>query len=227
MSSDGMKPDPKRVEAIAKMAKPANKSELQTILGMENYLSKFAPHPSGVNAPKRDLLKKDSEFMWDMQQETAFTKMKDIVTRSPVLVVDYYSSYPEVEHLPDTRAATVINKIKRILTRHGKCQKLLTDNGPQYSSSETSKFADEWDFYHVTSSPTYPQWNGLAERTVQTIKRLMKKAKEEKKDPYLSLLEPRNTPVTDLCPQNSIYVTPTAFVNTMHNQPSAPRSYRT
>ncbi|KAI0238058.1 hypothetical protein LSAT2_011314 [Lamellibrachia satsuma] len=114
-----MKPDPKRVEAIAKMAKPANKSELQTILGMENYLSKFAPHPSGVTAPMRDLLKKDSEFMWDMQQETAFTKMKDIVTRSPVLVVDYYSSYPEVEHLPDTRAATVINKIKRILARHG------------------------------------------------------------------------------------------------------------
>ena len=57
-----MKPDPKKVEAIAKMAKPVNKTELQIILGMANYLAKFAPHLNDVTAPIRDLLKKDSEF---------------------------------------------------------------------------------------------------------------------------------------------------------------------
>ena len=71
----------------------------------------------------------------------------------------------------------------------------MSDNGPQYASCEFTKFAREWGFEHVTLSPTYPQSNGLAERTVQTIKQLMKKAKEEKKDVYLSLLELRNTPV--------------------------------
>ena len=115
--------------------------------------------------------------------------------RDYVLVVDYYSNYPEVEHLPDTRSETVINKLKAILARHGKCLKFVSDNGPQYASSEFAKFASEWGFEHVTSSPTYPQSNSLAERTVQTIKQLMKKAKEEKKDVYLSLLELCNTPV--------------------------------
>ncbi|XP_041351039.1 uncharacterized protein LOC121369990 [Gigantopelta aegis] len=70
--------------------------------------------------------------------------------REYVLVVDYYSNYPEVEHLPDTRSRTAINKIKRILARHGKCQKLVSDNCPQYSSSEFNSFAKEWDFNHIT-----------------------------------------------------------------------------
>lgn len=44
----------------------------------------------------------------------------------------------------------------------------------------------------------YPQSNGLAEKNVQTAKRILTKAKEDKKDPYLCLLEYRNTPVDGL-----------------------------
>ena len=85
ISFDGMKPDNKKVEAIAKMAKAANKTEQKTILGMANYLAKFAPQLSDVTAPMRDILMKDFELVWDLQKETASIKMRDIVTRSPVL----------------------------------------------------------------------------------------------------------------------------------------------
>ena len=47
----------------------------------------------------------------------------------------------------------------------------------------------------MTWSPNYPQWNGLVERTVQTAKQLLKKAKAGNKDPYISLLEYRNPQV--------------------------------
>ena len=43
ISSDGVKPDPKKVEAIGKMASPVNKTELPTVLGMANYFAWFAP----------------------------------------------------------------------------------------------------------------------------------------------------------------------------------------
>ena len=63
ISEDGIKPDLKKVEAIINMAAPTYKAELQTILGMANYLAKFAPNLSDITVPMRDLLKKDIEFL--------------------------------------------------------------------------------------------------------------------------------------------------------------------
>ena len=84
-SADGIKADPRKVEAIVNMAAPTNKTEPQTILGMTNYLAKFAPNLSNVTAPMCDLLKKETEFVWDAQQKAALTRLKDIVTKNPVL----------------------------------------------------------------------------------------------------------------------------------------------
>ena len=47
----------------------------------------------------------------------------------------------------------------------------------------------------MCSSPTYSQSNGLAERAVQTAKRLIKKCRENNTNVYLALLNLRNTPV--------------------------------
>ena len=112
-----------------------------------------------------------------------------------VLVVDYYSRYWEIEKLHKTDAATVIKKIKNVFSRMGIPEVLRSDNGPQYAAKTFEKFAKDWGFQHIPSSPEYPRSNGLAEKTVQTVKDLLEKAKEDNKDPYLAMLEVRNTPV--------------------------------
>ena len=38
----------------------------------------------------------------------------------------------------------------------------------------------------------------MSERTIQTIKNLLRKADDEGNDPYIALLEYRNTPITGL-----------------------------
>ena len=99
-----------------------------------------------------------------------------------LLIVDAYSGYFEIEMLEDTLSSTVIRHLKKVFARHGIPEQLLTDNGPQYSSRQFKNFADNWGFVHNTSSPLYPRSNGLAERTVQTVKNILKKAKEDGKD---------------------------------------------
>ena len=62
----------------------------------------------------------------------------------------------------------MINHLKAIFARHGIPDTVISDNGPQYSSAEFVKFAEDWGFTHITRSPKYPKSNGEAERMVQT-----------------------------------------------------------
>ena len=64
---------------------------------------------------------------------------------------------------------------------------------------EISMSAKSWGIKVTTSSPTYAQSNGQAERAVQTLKSLLQKADAEGRDPYIAMLEHRNTPISGLC----------------------------
>ena len=104
-------------------------------------------------------------------------------------MVDYYSKFFEVSHLPNSKSKTVINHIKPQLARYGIPEVIVSDNGSELSSHEFAEFAREYGFKHITSSLRYPQSNGLAERAVQTAKNLMKKAKVERNDFQFGLLD--------------------------------------
>ena len=108
-----------------------------------------------------------------------------------LVVVDYFSRYPEVIQLRSTTSKTIINTLKSLFARHGIPETVRSDNGPQYSSREFAEFAKTFQFKHATSSPRYPASNGQAERTVQTVKNLLKKAE----DPFIALLSYRSTPL--------------------------------
>ena len=88
----------------------------------------------------------------------------------------------------------VIAKLKTHFARYGIPDFVHSDNGPQFSSMEFQNFSRQWGFQHVTSSPRYAQSNGGVERAVQVAKILLKKARQDGKDPYMSMLNHRNTP---------------------------------
>jgi transposase InsO family protein len=72
----------------------------------------------------------------------------------------------------------VVANLKAIFEEHGIPSKMISDNGTQYTSSTFQEFSRAYGFAHVTSSPMYSQSNGLGERAVQTVKRLLQKCQE-------------------------------------------------
>ena len=113
-----------------------------------------------------------------------------------IIVVDYYSLWPEVYLLNQTDSSSVIEVCNDIFSRHGIPEQFISDNGSQYHSKQFRKFMLSWGIKHITSSPRYPQSNGLAEVTVKNVKRLLKKCGHSTPDFYKGLLAIRNTPLT-------------------------------
>ena len=91
-----------------------------------------------------------------------------------LIVIDYFSRYPEVIQLKSTTSASVIKVLKSISSHHGVPSVDLHEyNGPQFVSNEMKKVANTYGFILLTSCPHYPQINGLAKWTIQTIKELL------------------------------------------------------
>ena len=112
----------------------------------------------------------------DRPWQRVATDLFTFENRNYFVLVDYYSSFIELDYLADTSSQTVIHKLKMHFARHGVPDYVVSDNGPQYTSSEFRRFATTWKFKHVTTSPHYPQANGMAESAVKTCKTIMKKA---------------------------------------------------
>lgn len=110
---------------------------------------------------------------------------------------DALSNFPEVELLRDISSATVIDKLSAMFARYGIPIEVCTDGGPQFTSREFSNFARKYDFKHTVSSPRFPRSNGLAEKGVQVVKRILKKTTEGKNDFWLGLLNYRSSPLED------------------------------
>ena len=111
-----------------------------------------------------------------------------------LLSVCYRSKFPEVTKMESLRSSAVVEELKRQFGAHGIPAEVVSDNGPQFSSSEFQEFAKEYGFKHVTSSPHYPKANREAERAVQTIKNLWRKSS----DKYWALLDYRTKPIPDI-----------------------------
>ena len=85
LTSSGLQPDPNKIRAIMEIKPPDNRTQLENILGVANYLQRFSAHLADMTGPMRALLKHDSEFIWDHSQTDALEKMKQAITQQPVL----------------------------------------------------------------------------------------------------------------------------------------------
>ena len=85
LTQDGIKVDPKKIEAIIHMDPSQNVASLQSFNGMVNYLKKFSPFLSELSEPLRRLCKSGVKWAWESEQQNAFKTIKQVIMTLPVL----------------------------------------------------------------------------------------------------------------------------------------------
>ena len=104
---------------------------------------------------------------------------------SNFLVVDYTNRFPVACKLTLMTGQCIASHFKVTFPEYGYPETLVSDNGPCYTSEVFTNLMREYNVNYITSSPHYPQSNGLAEKFVQFVKNLFYKQKAKRKcSPY-------------------------------------------
>ena len=85
VSSKGVFPDPARLSAVSKFPAPTDITTLRGFLGLANQLGHFVPDLAHMTNVLRLLLKKNTSWIWLHEHQSAFEKVKRLLT-SPMVV---------------------------------------------------------------------------------------------------------------------------------------------
>ena len=117
--------------------------------------------------------------------------------RQYLVTVDYFSSFIEVDYLTSTTAKDVIIKLEVHFARYGIPSEIVSDQDPQFTSTQFHTMFNKWGIVHTMSSPGHHQSIGKAEAAVKNVKHMMYKCLQDDTHVYEALLELRNTPQRD------------------------------
>lgn len=94
ITPEGLKPDPKKISAIKSMPAPSDVKSLKRFLGMVSYLAKFLPSMSQKTEILRSLDRKNTDWNWTKDHQSAFENIKKDICSTPVL--KYFDNSKEV-----------------------------------------------------------------------------------------------------------------------------------
>lgn len=86
LSKEGLSVDPDKTEVIRSYPRPKTQKQVRSFLGVLGYYRRFVDKFSVKSSPLRELLKKDSPFVWEERHENAFELMKEALISPPVLI---------------------------------------------------------------------------------------------------------------------------------------------
>lgn len=84
VSARGITPDPEKLQKIKCLKAPKDKAELRSLLGAIQFLSRYFT-VADVLAPLMDLCKKNAKFIWGSEQEKAFARAKEMLSKTVCL----------------------------------------------------------------------------------------------------------------------------------------------
>ena len=97
VTTTGIAPDPKKVTAVREFAVPEDLKILRSFVGLASYYRRFIPSFSRIAAPLFELTKKDKPYRWTEECQTAFDRLKQLLTEAPVLAYPQFDTGFQLE----------------------------------------------------------------------------------------------------------------------------------
>ena len=81
VSQNGIKPDLTKIEALRRITRPTNISELRKFLGFTSYFRRFVKEYAAIAKPLYNMTRDSVTWKWISQCESAFQSLYWIATR--------------------------------------------------------------------------------------------------------------------------------------------------
>lgn len=92
-----------------------------------------------------------------------------------ITAIDAFSRYAYAKAVPETKTENVIQFInEEIIGKHGLPQKIISDNGVQFTSNAFAEFTSRLDIKHSRTADYHPSANGMDERFNGTLVKILK-----------------------------------------------------
>jgi hypothetical protein len=85
LTAEGVAVDPSKVKDILDWKPPTTVHQVRSFLAMAGYHHRFIPDFSRISKPITQLLKNHVKFVWSLECDKAFEKLKKLLTTTPVL----------------------------------------------------------------------------------------------------------------------------------------------
>ena len=129
------------------MKTPTTTTELRCFLGMVNQLGKFTPKIAELSKPLRELLSKQSTWLWGPSQASAFQKLKAALTSPTVLA--WYDPSADIKLSADASAyglsAVLLQKVNGEEWKPvAYASRSMTETKMRYAQIEKEALATTW-----------------------------------------------------------------------------------
>jgi hypothetical protein len=140
VSTDGIRKDPTKVEAIVNYPQPKTPRSLRRFLGMFNYMRKFVNMAADITQPLSNLLKGNPKNIdWSDEANESFLKAKEAIATDALL------RHPDFRKPFTLNTDASIKAIAAVLLQDGKpigfASRLLSKSEKNYSATELELLA--------------------------------------------------------------------------------------
>lgn len=150
ITQNGVKPDPKKIEAIQNYPIPKTPKDIKAFLGLAGYYRRFIENFSKLSQPLTKLLKKDEPFIWTSLQQDSFETLKTKLCEEPIL---QYPNYSEIFNLTTDASNYAIGSVLSQGSGSNDlpiayASRILNKSEINYSTTEKELLAIVWSVKH-------------------------------------------------------------------------------